>query len=127
MGMQGAAMNKQLAITAGVVAFFGAWVGVSYLLSHPGDVEATPLVRHISTPIFGCKSRDTADHISRLLGQHQRAAAVDFVRGNIATGECDELQKGEAIAVVQSGIGMVKVQRPGEAAGYWTISEAVGP
>lgn len=120
-------MNKQLAITAGIVVFFGGWVGASYLLSHSSDVAAAPLVRHIATPIFGCKSRDTADHVSQLLGHHQREAAVDFVRGNIATGECDELRKGEAIAVVQSGIGMVKVQRPGDAAGYWTVSEAVGP
>lgn len=126
-------MNKPLAITAGVVVFFGAWVGLSYLMSHSGDANESQSgpyagIAHMSKAMFGCQSLDTDHQITNLLAEHDESAAEDFIRANIATGECTELAAGDTVYVEDFKLTGLKEVRPqGSATSYWTMSEVVGP
>lgn len=123
-------MKKPAAMVVGVV-FFAAFMGFYFWLGSDGDgSQSGPYagVAHMSKAMFGCQSLDTDHQITKLLVEHDEGAAEDFIRGNIATGECIELAAGDTVYVEDFKItGLKKVRPQGSATSYWTMSEVVGP
>ncbi|WP_424682913.1 hypothetical protein [Frateuria sp. YIM B11624] len=107
-------------------------VGLIAVLSVAGCSDTassgTTAPSHMAVTTFGCQSEATAERIGQLNAQNDRAAAVQFVAGNISTGECASFNKGAAVFVeARTLTGLIKIRPQGTAIAYWTVSEAVGP
>ena len=122
-------MKNSTAVTMSII--FG--VSVMCLFFWLGDdTKGSPSgpyagIAHMTQEMYGCQSLDTDHQITHLLVEHDESAAEDFIRANIATGECAELGAGETVYVEDFKIsGLKKVRPQGSTESYWTVSEVIG-
>jgi hypothetical protein len=90
--------------------------------------QADSGIHHITAPIFGCQQLKTVQRITQLNVEGDKAAALDFIRGGLASGECSEFSKGAEVYLEEARFdGLYRVREKGSALSYWTIKEVVGP
>lgn len=122
-------MAKRTDILVGVSALFIAAVGALLLVALNRAPRANDVVSvmHITAPIFGCQSLDTANQIGTLLSQHDEDAADQVIHDGLASGECAELSVGTAVYIEdRKPSGLVKARPQGNPTAYWTVSNAIG-
>jgi len=95
--------------------------------SDAASVDPSTAQRHIKQPIFGCQSNDTVNRLQQLDAEGDKDAALDFIRQNLATGECAEFSAGDPVFVEGATLtGLTKVRPSGSTTSYWTVSTVVG-
>lgn len=93
-----------------------------------GVPQADSRIHHIVAPIFGCQQLKTAQRITQLNVEGDKAAALDFIRSELASGECSEFNKGAEVYLEEARLdGLSRVRAKGSTLSYWTIKDVVGP